>query len=64
MRHARQAAGAVGIAVWNTLAVHGLFRIQDGVELRELALAVAIALVVSALVIRWWSARSKPPRLH
>ncbi len=49
---------------WNVLAVHGLFRIEDLSELREVAVTVGIALLVSWAVIRWWNARDAKPKLH
>jgi hypothetical protein len=55
---------ALLVAAWNVLAVHGLFRIEDRSEVREILITVAIGLVVSWGVIRWWGASEARPRLH
>jgi hypothetical protein len=51
-------ARATLATIWNVLAVHGLFRIEDRFDLREMVVTIAVALVMSWAVLRWYGARS------
>ncbi|MCX5765362.1 MAG: hypothetical protein NTU67_12175 [Gemmatimonadetes bacterium] len=62
-------ARATLATIWNVLAVHGLFRIEDRFDLREMVVTITIALVVSWAVLRWYGTRpdgerSGSARLH
>ena len=49
--------------IWNVLAVHGLFRIDDRLAVREMVITVMIAMAVSWAILRWYGVRSRHVRV-
>jgi hypothetical protein len=58
---------ALSLSAWNVLAVHGLFHLQGWPDVRDVAVTVGIAGVVTALMLlrrRAETARNGKPTLH